>query len=156
MRPDPMTGHWPRPFSRARALLLGLALTGLLGACDSLGNPPVVLVTTEPLRWSGGPLTTVTQAQATTSQRWPLFSARFRGGLHHQDRLPPDGVMALVSVEARWGRRAVPAHVPLVTEIELVDGRIVRRTWHAPGRSPVWLAAFAVPAPPRSAITALR
>lgn len=142
----------------SRVLLLGawLGVATSASGCDSLGNPVVVIATTQPTQWTGGPLTTVTRAQAAPPERWDLLVRQSGGALHHGDRVAPvDGVVALVTVHPQWHRPPPMTRIPLVTELELTDGRIVRRRWTAPSAAPVWQAGFALPTPPSTAITTL-
>ncbi|MFW6086270.1 MAG: hypothetical protein ACODAG_03615 [Myxococcota bacterium] len=141
-----------------RVLLLcaWLGLTLSVGGCEGLGNPVVVIAATQPAQWSGGPLTTVTRAKASSPERWEMLMRQTGGELHHGDRVAPaDGVVALVTVRPQWHQPPPATRIPLVTELELADGRIVRRRWTAPAAASVWRAGFALTAPPSTAVTAL-
>lgn len=158
----PSTGPVPtrRAAVRARssnarpicALLLALLLPG----CDQLGNPPLGGVT-KPTRWSDGLNVTVTQTLSVPPEAAELVLRRIPGGrAHHLDKeAPRDGVVTLVEVQPQWGQQRLPLVIPLVTELELVDGRTVRRRWEVPANAGTWYGAFALPALPKRAVTEL-
>lgn len=136
------------------------ALAGLLAlaGCDRLGNPPPGGSSTDWQRWTDGTDVLRTRARSAAGrQRELLLRTLPRDGLHHADRIHGSTpAIALVTVEPTLRRERYPRLLPLVTELELDDGRIVRHTWHAPPGAGRWRALFAVPTTVRSAVTRYR
>lgn len=142
---------------RPIALALGLWALAVATGCDELGNPPIIVATTPPVQWSGGPLTTLTQAQVTAPDRWRILVRETSSQLDHMDSyVGPSDVVVLVTVQPRWRQPVVPAVVPIMTVFVLPDGSTIRRAWQAPGGASVWQAGFALPKAPKAAQTVLR
>jgi hypothetical protein len=108
-------------------------------------------------RWTDGTNETMTQIRSAPARRWEQLVRRIpRSRIYHMDQqAPAEGVVALVTVQPRWGQPPRSRTVGLVTEFRLEGERYLRRQWTAPAGAQVWHAVFALPAPPEMAATAL-
>jgi hypothetical protein len=76
--------------------------------------------------------------------------------LDHADAsIGPSQTLTLVSVVSRQLSRKRRREVKLVTKFELADRAPIVRRWSAPPSSHHWNAAFALPEPPRGAVTSV-
>lgn len=134
---------------------IGWLLLLLCVACDALGNPPQRV--TPPEIWVEGDekVTTTSQSFSDSATIQRLLDEGL-GELDYVDPTLRDTetltlVTAVPGLRERW--RRVPAE--LVTLFEFANGRkIERRWWGEPGKQK-WKAAFALPEPPKRAVTAL-
>lgn len=67
----------------------------------------------------------------------------------------PRQTLTIVEVAAQSFRASRGGKVNLVTRFELPNGQTVERGWKVAPEPPRWTAAFALPAPPKKAITAV-
>lgn len=136
----------------------GVALVAAVAAatgCEQLGNPPRQEGSTPPVVWQGPVADLTTRTETVPASRFEeAVQALPRGAIHHLER-PDGGVVTLVVVEPRWRRPVRAGTVPLVTELQLADGTVVRRRWAAPASAPVWYALLALESVPTHAATAL-
>ncbi len=140
---------------RLPAWLAAGALLTLTAGCDQLGNPPLEEGRTGAELWQSPIVDLGTRTETVPAARSDeLFRSVPGGAVHHLER-PLAGVATLVVVEPRWRRPVPPGLVPLVTELVLADGTVVRKRWAAPSTARTWFAVFALPSPPRQAFTAL-
>jgi hypothetical protein len=135
-----------------------LALVLLSSGCEQLGNPPQYA--TAPTSWKDGRGHLVTSTRSfkneTTIRR--LVSEGMDGFDYSDPSIGPSQALTVVMVVPRaWrpSRAARGARIELVTRFELPGGRNIARTWSAPPIERKWSAAFALPAPPVKAITAV-
>ena len=127
----------------------------LLAGCEQLGNPPQFA--TGPTRWTGkqGHLVTTTRSFRNEKTIRRLVSEGL-GELDYKDAaIGPSQTLTLVSVASQGVNRPRRRSVKLVTTFQLKDRRPVVRRWSAPPSSRHWTAAFALPQPPRDAITSV-
>lgn len=140
----------PRLRSAIGVLLLSSCL-----ACDALGNPPQRV--TPPEVWvEGNDKITTTSQSFSDSPTIERLLHEGLGDLDYVDRAVRDA-KTLTFVTAVPGLRERRRRNPqeLVTLFEFANGRkIERRWWVQPGRQK-WKAAFALPEPPKRAVTAL-
>lgn len=132
-------------------LLVALGAAG----CDQLGNPPPQSGVTATVRWESPAVVLDTRTESVPASRFDeVVRALPPGSVHHLER-PNGGVVTLTVVQPHWRQRLVPAVVPVVTELALANGSVVRRRWSAPSSAPTWYAVFAVPSLPTTAATTL-
>lgn len=67
----------------------------------------------------------------------------------------PSQTLTVVVVVPRSFRASRRGRVPLVTRFELPNGRSLERRWQVVPENRKWSAAFALPAPPDEAVTAV-
>ena len=81
------------------------------------------------------------------------------GGLEDLDyaapSIGPSQTLTIVDVIARSFRASRGGAVGLVTRFGFPDGRTLERRWQVPPEHRKWSAAFALPAPPDEAVTAV-
>lgn len=135
-----------------RLAVLAAALAAL--GCDRLGNPPPQEGTTAAVAWQSPVVTLVTRTETVPAAHFgEVLRSLPPGGIHHLERPAGRGVVTVVRVEPRWQRPVRPGVVPLVTELQLVDGTVVHRRWVAPASGRRWYAVMALPSLPSTAVT---
>jgi len=132
-------------------LLAALVLFG----CDQLGNPRQYA--TPPTTWRGpsGHLTTTTRSFRNQKTIRRLVSEGLDELDYSAPSIGPSQTLTMVDVVVRSYRASRRGRVGLVTRFVLPDGRSVARRWSVVPDHREWSAAFALPAPPAKAITAV-
>ncbi|MBW1754976.1 MAG: hypothetical protein JRD92_03295 [Deltaproteobacteria bacterium] len=132
-----------------------IGLFCLLGGCEQLGNPQQFA--TGPTHWSGdqGHLITTTRSFRNEKTILRLVSEGLDDLDHADASIGPSQTLTLVSVVPRKLSRKRRRDVKLVTKFELAERAPIVRRWSAPPSSHHWNAAFALPEPPRGAVTSV-
>jgi hypothetical protein len=140
----------PRLLSVARVWLVSLLIS-----CDQLGNPEQYA--TGPTSWSDryGELITTTRSFRNESTIRRLVSEGVKDLDYADASIGPSETLTLVFVAARRIRISYGPTLNLVTILKLPDRPPIVRRWSVPAESRRWTAAFALPAPPVSAVTSL-
>jgi hypothetical protein len=127
----------------------------LLGGCDQLGNPRQFA--TGPTQWRGdqGHLVTTTRSFRNEKTIRRLVSEGLDDLDHTDASIGPSQTLTLVSVVPRGLRLKRRRDVKLVTTFEWAGREPTVRRWSAPPSSHHWNAAFALPEPPRGAVTSV-
>lgn len=133
----------------------GLWLLGLLLGCDQLGNPEQYA--TGPLSWVDqyGELITTTRSFRNEEAIRRLVSEGVKDLDYADASIGPSETLTLVFVSPRRIRISHGSTLNLVTILKLSDRSPIVRRWSVPAESRHWTAAFALPAPPVSAVTSL-
>lgn len=123
----------------------------LLGGCSELGNPPQFA--TGPTVDPRGHLETTTRSfrNETTIRR--IVAEGLDQFDYADPSIGPSETLTLVLVAVRWPGVLRGPPVRLVTVFEMADRPPIVRRWSAPGSARRWRAAFAMPGPPKEAVT---
>ncbi len=133
-----------------------MALASLLAAaCDQLGNPKQY--STGPASWNDehGHLITQTRSFRNEKTIRQLVSDGFEDFHHADPSIGPTETLTLVFVVPRAIRVHHRGALTLATIFKLPDRPAVVRRWTVPASARHWRAAFALPAPPLSAVTSV-
>ena len=133
---------------------LGLLAIGALCGCDQLGNPPQYA--TPPTEWrdANGHLVTTTRSFRNEKTIRRLVSEGMGDVDYAEPSIGPSQTLTVVVVVPRSFRASRRGEVPLVTRFELPK-RTIERRWKVVPENRKWSAAFALPAPPEKAVTAV-
>ena len=139
-----------RPAEAACLLLVAWLAAG----CDQLGNPPQFA--TPPTEWrdANGHLVTTTRSFKNEKTIRRLVSDGIEDLDDSDPSIGPSQTLTIVVVVPRSFRASRRGEVPLVTRFELPQ-RTVERRWKVVPENRKWSAAFALPAPPDKAVTAV-
>jgi hypothetical protein len=138
-----------------RRLEAALFVVLLVAGCEQLGNPRQYA--TPPTQWrdANGQLTTSTRSFRNQKTIRRLVSDGMEDLDYSAPSIGPRQTLTIVDVAAQSFRASRGGKVNLVTRFELPNGQTVERGWKVAPEPPRWTAAFALPAPPKKAITAV-
>ena len=127
----------------------------VLCGCEQLGNPPQFA--TGPTQWNGeqGHLVTTTRSFQNEKTIRRLVSEGLGDLDHTVASIGPSQTLTIVAVVPRRLSQKRRRAVNLVTTFKLANRAPIVRRWSAPPSSHHWNAAFALPEPPRDAVTAV-
>ena len=140
--------------SRLRlATVVALALS--LGACNQLGNPEQFA--TGPTSWKDqrGHLVTTTRSFKDEKTIRRLLSEGIEGLDYADPSIGPAETLTVVVVVPRSLRPIRGPGLQLVTTFRLTDRPPMTRRWSVQSDARRWSAAFALPEPPLSAVSAV-
>ncbi len=143
-----------RPRSRTAALL-AVVIALFIAACDQLGNPPQYV--TGPTSWQNGQEDLITTSRSFRDENTirRLASEGLQELDHADPSFGPSQTLTIVSVVPR---RLLPSRggaIVLVTVFELEGQAPEVRRWPVSAPARRWTGAFALPGPPKAAVTSL-
>jgi hypothetical protein len=126
-----------------------------LAGCEQLGNPPQYATPPTPWRDANGHLVTSTRSFRNANTIRRLVADGIEDVDYSDPSIGPTETLTVVVVVPRSFRASRRGEVPLVTRFELPNGRSLERRWKVVPENRKWSAAFALPAPPDAAVTAV-
>lgn len=138
--------------SRPRRAWILCSLAVLVG-CSELGNPPQFA--TGPTVDPRGHLETTTRSFRNEKTIRRIVGEGLGDFDYADPSIGPSETLTLVSVVVRWPGIVGGPPVQLVTIFEMAGQPPIVRRWSASGSSRRWSAAFAMPEPPKDAVTSV-
>jgi len=139
---------------RLSGLHVLVALVAVCG-CDQLGNPPQYATGPSPWEDGRGHLITTTRSFRNESTIRRLATEDLSELDHVDPSVGPSQTLTLVSVVPRRLRARAGPTIVLVTIFELEGQAPVVRRWSVSVSAQRWQGAFALPAPPKAAVTSV-
>jgi hypothetical protein len=139
---------------RPNGLLVLIALVAVHG-CDQLGNPPQYTTGPSPWEDARGHLVTSTRSFRNESTIRRLASEDLSELDHVDPSVGPSQTLTMVSVVPRRLRASPGPTIVLVTIFELEGQAPVVRRWSVSASERRWNGAFALPTPPKAAVTSV-
>jgi hypothetical protein len=140
---------------RLRDVALCAGACVALAGCEQLGNPPQYATPPTPWRDANGHLVTSTRSFRNANTIRRLVADGMDDVDYSDPSIGPSQTLTVVVVVPRSFRASRRGEVPLVTRFELPNGRSLERRWKVVPENRKWSAAFALPAPPDEAVTAV-
>ena len=139
------------PLCRRLAAVAVIAVAG----CDQLGNPPQYATGPSPSEDARAVLITTTRSFRNENTIRRLASEGLQDLDHADPSIGPSQTLTIVSVVPRRLRPMRGSRIELVTVFELEGQAPVVRRWSVTTPARRWTGAFALPAPPKAAVTSV-